>query len=226
MSTTDFRSMLPEALHGAESLEQALTHRSAGARHNERLEFLGDAVLGLVIADALFERLPDAPEGDLTRLRAALVNRGAVADIARESGMEGALHLGQGERKTGGQRRESILADALEALIGASYRIAGYGAARDFVLRLYARRLDCLPSAETLKDPKTRLQEFLQGRGRVLPEYRVLDISGPDHQRLFAVEVWLPSESWGQQGTGSSRRAAEQAAAEAALARLVRETDQ
>ncbi len=221
MSATDFRSLLPEALRGAESLEQALTHRSAGARHNERLEFLGDAVLGLVIADALYERLPDAPEGDLTRMRAALVNRGAVAEIARASGMEGALNLGQGERKTGGQRRESILADALEALIGASYRSAGYAATREFVLHLYAQRLDSLPSAESLKDPKTKLQEFLQGRGRVLPEYRVLEVSGPDHQRRFVVEAWLPSESWGQQGTGSSRRAAEQAAAEAALARLV-----
>ncbi len=221
MSATDFRSLLPEALRGAESLEQALTHRSAGARHNERLEFLGDAVLGLVIADALYERLPDAPEGDLTRMRAALVNRGAVAEIARAAGMEGALNLGQGERKTGGQRRESILADALEALIGASYRSAGYAATREFVLHLYAQRLDSLPSAESLKDPKTKLQEFLQGRGRVLPEYRVLEVSGPDHQRRFVVEAWLPSESWGQQGTGSSRRAAEQAAAEAALARLV-----
>jgi len=225
MSATDFRSLLPEALRGAESLEQALTHRSAGARHNERLEFLGDAVLGLVIADALYERLPDAPEGDLTRMRAALVNRGAVAEIARASGMEGALNLGQGERKTGGQRRESILADALEALIGASYRAAGYAAAREFVLHLYAQPLDSLPSAESLKDPKTKLQEFLQGRGRMLPEYRVLEVSGPDHQRRFVVEAWLPSESWGQQGTGSSRRAAEQASAEAALARLVSEVE-
>jgi ribonuclease III len=226
MNATDFRSLLPEALRGAESLEQALTHRSAGASHYERLEFLGDAVLGLVIADALYERLPEAPEGDLTRLRAALVNRVAVADIARAAGMEGSLNLGQGENKTGGQRRESILADALEALIGASYRAAGYPAAREFVLQLYAPRLDSLPSAESLKDPKTKLQEFLQGRGRVLPEYRVLEVSGPDHQRRFVVEVWLPSESWGQHGSGSSRRAAEQAAADAALARLLREGGQ
>lgn len=226
MSGTGFRSLLPEALRGADALEQALTHRSAGARHNERLEFLGDAVLGLVIADALFERLPDAPEGDLTRLRAALVNRGAVAEIARAAGMEGALNLGQGERKTGGQRRESILADALEALIGASYRTAGYRATRDFVLQLYAQRLDSLPTAESLKDPKTRLQEFLQGRGRALPEYRVLEVSGPDHHRRFVVEAWLSSESWGQQGTGSSRRAAEQSAAEGALARLLQEAGQ
>ncbi|TVP83475.1 MAG: ribonuclease III [Thioalkalivibrio sp.] len=226
MSAPDFRGLLPEALREAESLEQALTHRSAGARHNERLEFLGDAVLGLVIADALFESLPDAPEGDLSRLRAALVNRVAVAEIARAAGMEGELNLGQGERKTGGQRRESILADALEALIGASHRAAGYEAAREFVLRLYAQRLDSLPSAESLKDPKTRLQEFLQGRGRVLPEYRLLEVSGPDHRRRFSVEAWLPSESWGQRGSGSSRRAAEQSAAEAALDRLRREAGQ
>ncbi|MBS0003368.1 MAG: ribonuclease III [Thioalkalivibrio sp.] len=226
MSAADFRSLLPEALREAESLAQALTHRSAGARHNERLEFLGDAVLGLVIADALFERLPEAPEGDLTRLRAALVNRVALAELARAAGLEGALNLGQGERKTGGQRRESILADALEALIGASYRTAGYEAAREFVLGLYARRLDSLPSAESLKDPKTRLQEVLQGRGCALPEYRLLEVSGPDHRRRFAVEARLPSESWGERGTGSSRRAAEQVAAEAALARLGREAKQ
>lgn len=220
MSVGDFRGLLPEALRGAASLEQALTHRSAGSRHNERLEFLGDAVLGLVIADALYERLPDAPEGDLTRLRAALVNRAAVAEIARAAGMEGALTLGEGERKSGGQRRESILADALEALIGASYRAAGFAATRSFVLGLYAEPLAELPSAESLKDPKTRLQEFLQGRGRELPQYRVLEITGPDHQRRFTVEAWLPSESWGQRGTGASRRAAEQSAAEAALTRL------
>lgn len=220
MTARDFRSLLPEPLRGAQSLEQALTHRSASGRHNERLEFLGDAVLGLVIADALFQSLPEAPEGDLTRLRAALVNRGSLAELARAAGMEGALNLGQGERKSGGQRRESILADALEALIGASYQVAGFDAARDFVLQLYAERLAALPSAESLKDPKTRLQEFLQGRGRELPAYRVLEVSGPDHQREFAVEVWLPSESWGQRGTGPSRRVAEQAAAEAALNRL------
>lgn len=226
MRSTDFRSLLPEALRGAQSLEQALTHRSAGSRHNERLEFLGDAVLGLVIADALFQHLPDAPEGDLTRFRAALVNRGSLAELARAAGMEGALNLGQGERKSGGHRRESILADALEALIGASYQVAGFDAAREFVLRLYADRFAALPSAESLKDPKTRLQEFLQGRGRELPQYRVLAVSGPDHQREFAVEVWLPSESWGQRGTGPSRRGAEQTAAEAALNRLQSEPGQ
>ncbi len=215
-----FRDLLPPALREEASLEQALTHRSAGGRHNERLEFLGDAVLGLVIAETLYDRLPEAPEGDLTRLRAALVNREALAQIARAAGLEGSLTLGEGERKTGGQRRESILADALEALIGASFQVAGFEAARDFVLRLYDERLSDLPSAESLKDPKTRLQEFLQGRGDALPDYRVLEVSGPDHRREFLVETWLPGLGWGCQGRGPSRRRAEQVAAQTALEKL------
>lgn len=215
-----FRDLLPPALREEASLEQALTHRSAGGRHNERLEFLGDAVLGLVIAETLYDRLPEAPEGDLTRLRAALVNREALAQIARDAGLEGSLTLGEGERKTGGQRRESILADALEALIGASFQVAGFEAARDFVLRLYEERLSDLPSAESLKDPKTRLQEFLQGRGEALPDYRVLEVSGPDHRREFLVETWLAGLGWGCQGRGPSRRRAEQVAAQMTLEKL------
>ncbi len=219
-SSRDFRELLPEAVREGDGVRQALTHRSAGGRNNERLEFLGDAVLGLVIADALYEQLPDAPEGDLTRLRAALVNRESLATLARESGLEGTLNLGQGERKSGGQRRDSILADAVEALIGVTYREAGMQAARDFTLALYAERLGNLPSAESLKDPKTRLQEQLQGRNAELPVYEVLEVVGPDHQRRFTVSVHLPTQGWGQQGEGSSRRRAEQAAAEAALQRL------
>jgi ribonuclease-3 len=218
--TRDFRSLLPEAVRQGEGIRQALTHRSAGGHHNERLEFLGDAVLGLVIADALYQKLPDAPEGDLTRLRSALVNRESLAALARASGLEGTLNLGQGERKSGGQRRESILADAVEALIGVTYREAGMEAARDFTLELYAERLNDLPSAESLKDPKTRLQEQLQGRNAELPVYEVLEVVGPDHQRQFTVAVHLPTQGWGQRGQGSSRRRAEQAAAEAALRRL------
>ncbi|WP_018873824.1 ribonuclease III [Thioalkalivibrio sp. ALJ16] len=216
----DFRSLLPPAVREGEGVGQALTHRSAGGRNNERLEFLGDAVLGLVIADALFEKLPEAPEGDLTRLRAALVNRESLAALARETGLEGTLNLGQGERKSGGQRRDSILADAVEALIGVTYREAGMQAAREFTLALYAERLDDLPSAESLKDPKTRLQEQLQGRNAELPVYEVLEVTGPDHKRQFTVAVHLPSQGWAQRGQGSSRRRAEQAAAEAALKRL------
>ena len=222
----DFRSLLPVSVRDGEGLHQALTHRSAGARHNERLEFLGDAVLGLVIADALFEQLPDAPEGDLTRLRAALVNRESLAALARESGLEGTLNLGEGERKSGGQRRDSILADAVEALIGVTYREAGMQAARDFTLALYAERLASLPSAESLKDPKTRLQEQLQGNNAELPVYEVLEVAGPDHQRQFTVSVHLPTQGWGQHGRGSSRRRAEQAAAEAALRRLQQTREQ
>ncbi|WP_018936717.1 ribonuclease III [Thioalkalivibrio sp. ALJ24] len=226
MGDRDFRQLLPEAVREGEGIRQALTHRSAGGRNNERLEFLGDAVLGLVIADALYERLPDSPEGDLTRLRAALVNRESLAALARETGLEGTLNLGQGERKSGGQRRDSILADAVEALIGATYREAGFDAARDFTLALYAERLDNLPTAESLKDPKTRLQEKLQGRNAELPVYEVLEVSGPDHQRHFTVAVHLPTQGWGQRGRGSSRRRAEQAAAEAALHRLQQTQEQ
>ncbi|OOC10775.1 MULTISPECIES: ribonuclease III [Thioalkalivibrio] len=226
MAERDFRTLLPEAVRDGEGMRQALTHRSAGGRNNERLEFLGDAVLGLVVADALYERLPDSPEGDLTRLRAALVNRESLAALARETGLEGTLNLGQGERKSGGQRRDSILADAVEALIGLTYREAGFDAARDFTLALYAERLENLPAAETLKDPKTRLQEKLQGRNAELPVYEVLEVSGPDHQRHFTVAVHLPTQGWGQHGRGSSRRRAEQAAAEAALHRLQQTQEQ
>jgi ribonuclease-3 len=219
-AASGFRDLLPPALREEAALAQALTHRSAGGRHNERLEFLGDAVLGLVIAETLYDRLPEAPEGDLTRLRAALVNRESLAQLARAAGLEGSLTLGEGERKTGGQRRESILADALEALIGASFQVAGFEATREFVLRLYDERLSELPSAESLKDPKTRLQEWLQGRGEALPDYRVLEVSGPDHCREFRVEVCLPGLGWGCQGDGPSRRRAEQAAALKALEKL------
>lgn len=219
-----FHAWLPEALrNNPEVIAQALTHRSATARNNERLEFIGDAVLGLVVAEALYQRLPEATEGDLTRLRAALVNRSALADLARKVGLKGTLNLGAGERKTGGQQRDSILADALEALIGASFQAAGYAAAKHFVMNVYAERLVQLPSAESLKDPKTRLQEWLQGRGEGLPEYRRLDESGPEHQRVFNVEVWLPTRGWGMRAHGPSRRSAEQLAAELALTRLAEE---
>jgi ribonuclease III len=223
LSPRDFRSLLPAALLEEGLLERALTHRSAGGHHNERLEFLGDAVLGLVIADALHQRLPQATEGDLTRLRAALVNRESLAELARVSGLEGQLTLGEGERKSGGHRRDSILADALEALIGASFAVAGFEEARRFVLAVFADRLADLPSAQSLKDPKTQLQERLQGRGEGLPEYRILEVSGPDHKRQFVAEVWLPGRAWGQRGEGPSRRRAEQAAAAAALERMAAE---
>ncbi len=153
-------------------LEAALTHRSASGPHNERLEFLGDAVLGLVIAEAVYLARPDAHEGDLSRLRASLVRKQTLAEIARELGIGPYIQLGPGEMKTGGHRRESILADATEALIGAVYLDAGFGASRDMVLRLYSTRLRALPSADELKDPKTRSAGVVAGAGQGLAGIR------------------------------------------------------
>ncbi len=198
-------------------LDAALTHRSATGPHNERLEFLGDAVLGLVIAEAVYHARPDADEGDLSRLRAALVRKQTLADIAGDIGIGPWIQLGQGEMKTGGHRRESILADATEALIGAVYLDAGYGAAREAVLRLYEGLLSRLPSPDDLKDPKTRLQEWLQARGRGLPEYRVLGVEGEDHRQEFTVACRLPDTKEETRAVGRSRRKAEQAAAGAML---------
>lgn len=201
-------------------LEAALTHRSASGPHNERLEFLGDAVLGLVIAEAVYLARPDAHEGDLSRLRASLVRKQTLAEIARELGIGPYIQLGPGEMKTGGHRRESILADATEALIGAVYLDAGFGASRDMVLRLYSTRLRALPSADELKDPKTRLQEWLQGQGRALPEYVILDITGEAHRQEFTVACRLPDTGEETRSAGRSRRKAEQAAATSMLEEL------
>lgn len=215
-----FQELLPESLRSDFLLEQALTHRSAGPRHNERLEFLGDAVLGLVIADLLFQRVPESTEGDLTRLRAALVNRRNLAKLAQGVGLGSSLRLGQGEKKSGGQRRESILADVLEAVIGACYLHAGFAATQAFVSSLFAEQLADLPEAESLKDPKTRLQELTQKRGMGLPAYELLTAEGPDHARTFTVKIILPGMEHELRGQGSSRRDAEQTAAATAIAWL------
>lgn len=209
-------------------LRAALTHRSAGRANNERLEFLGDAVLGLVIADALYRapqsglRPDDAidDEGALSRLRASLVNERVLAAVATEIGIGDALTLGPGELKSGGYRRESILADAYEALIGAVYLDAGLEAARDLVLRNFAARLANLPDPNQLKDPKTRLQERLQGEGRGLPEYSVVAIEGADHAQTFRVRCALREPALDAVGAGRSRREAEQSAAASLLAQL------
>lgn len=201
-------------------LAQALTHRSAAGRHNERLEYLGDAALGLVVADALYQRLSDAPEGHLSRLRANLVNRPALAAMALALGFSERLRLGSGELRSGGFRRESILADALEAVIGGIYLDGGFEAARDAVLRLYGERLDSLPSADALKDPKTRLQEHLQARGLPLPAYVVELIEGAAHRQTFTVACTIEGQPVPAMGTGRSRRAAEQSAAAAMMERL------
>jgi len=201
-------------------LARALTHRSAGGQHNERLEFLGDAALSLMVADALYERLPDAPEGHLSRLRASLVRRSSLAQIARALGFPQRLRLGPGELKSGGFRRDSILSNALEAVLGAIYLDGGLEALRPVALRLYGSRLDELPPHEDLKDPKTLLQERLQARGMPLPQYRLEAVEGEDHRQRFTICCEIEGMASGATGSGGSRRSAEQAAAARMLAQL------
>ena len=200
--------------------ETALTHRSASGRNNERLEFLGDAVLGLISAEYLYERFADADEGDLSRLRASLVNGESLALLAAGLGLGDHLVLGPGELKTGGFRRESILADALEALCGALYLDGGLIAARAAVERLLGRALQELHLSAQLKDPKTRLQELLQGRGLALPRYSVDSIDGELHAQVFRVTCEVEPLALRASAVGSSRRRAEQVAASLILEQL------
>jgi ribonuclease-3 len=201
-------------------LEAALTHRSAGGSHNERLEFLGDAVLNCVVARLVFDEFAAADEGDLSRFRASLVSGESLAVIAAEIDLGSQLRLGSGELKSGGFRRKSILADALEALFGAVYLDGGFEAAAGVVERLFVPRLDRLPSAAELKDPKTRLQEALQARGLPLPAYSVESISGEAHNQLFEVRCSVSSLGLKVSASGPSRRRAEQAAAQLLLSAL------
>jgi ribonuclease-3 len=198
--------------------DQALTHRSFGGVHNERLEFLGDSILNLLVAEALFQRFPDTREGELTRMRASLVKGETLAAIARELQMGDSLRLGVGEMKSGGWRRDSILADALEAMVGAIYLDAGLDACRDRLLSWYGERLQQVLPGDVNKDAKTRLQELLQGRSQALPTYRLHATHGEAHNQNFEMVCQVPSIA-GQSfhGQGSSRRGAEQAAAQAAL---------
>ncbi len=201
-------------------LERALTHRSAGPDNYERLEFLGDGLLNFLIAEAVYRNKPTASEGDLTRLRASLVRSRTLAELASEIGLGQCLRMGQGELGSGGFRRGSILADALEGLIGAIYLEAGIDEARAVVMRLFGQRLARLPDAESLKDAKTRLQEALQARGLALPKYELLESAGKDHEREFTVACRVPALALETQAEGSSRRKAEQSAAAQALAQL------
>lgn len=204
-------------------LEQALTHRSASRRNNERLEFLGDALLNFAIAHRLFgERSGDA-EGDLSRARAALVNKSVLAELGRRLKMDEQLILGPGELRSGGAQRSSALADAVEAVIGAVLVDGGYDAARSLVHRLLELELEQLPEAADLKDPKTKLQEWLQGRGFALPRYEVDAVEGKEHRRVFRVLCKVDAAEVEAAGTGSSRRLAEQDAAAQALAALTHE---
>jgi ribonuclease-3 len=199
--------------------EQALTHRSAPGNSNERLEFLGDAVLDVVVSEALFHARPDAAEGDLSRLRASLVRDTSLAELAGNLGLGAYLILGSGERKAGGHRRDSILADALEALFGAVYLDSGFDTATDFVRRTFGDRLEEFPHVDDLRDPKTQLQEWLQARGRGLPDYELVNVSGKAHQQRFEVHCTVPDRD-ATIGTGTSRRSAEQQSAERMLVQL------
>jgi ribonuclease-3 len=197
-------------------LQTALTHRSHSALHNERLEFLGDSVLNCTVAAALYQRYPDLPEGDLSRLRANLVRQDSLHKLAEGLSLGDHLRLGEGELRSGGHKRPSILADALEALFGAIYLDAGFVAAQQVIERLYGSLLDGL-RPESAKDPKTRLQEWLQARKKALPRYLLLDTTGAAHEQRFEVVCEIVSPTVRTTGTGASRRYAEQAAAEAAL---------
>jgi len=195
----------------------ALTHRSFGPDHNERIEFLGDSVLNCVVAQALFERFGRVREGDLSRLRANLVRQEALFEIARGIDLGSQLQLGEGELRSGGARRPSTLADALEAVFGAVFLDGGFAAARDVILRLYGGRLAELDPTTSGKDAKTSLQEFLQGRRLPLPEYRLRATRGEAHAQEFEVECLVPDLRIAAIGIGSSRRAAEQDAARQAF---------
>ncbi|HVE50357.1 MAG TPA: ribonuclease III [Casimicrobiaceae bacterium] len=199
-------------------IAQALTHRSYGASHNERLEFVGDAVLNCVVALSLHERFPESHEGDLSRMRASLVNRDTLAEVARRIGIGEAIRLGEGEHKSRGSDRPSILADALEALYGAVFIDGGFDAAKSIIDSTFGQVLRDADPQALGKDAKTRLQEWLQARRIPVPEYRVAEVSGEAHAQTFSVECSIASLGIATRGEGSSRRTAEQAAAAAAYA--------
>ena len=201
----------------ASLIEAALTHRSAGGANNERLEFLGDGVLNCVVADLLYRRYARADEGELSRLRARLVRGEALAALAATLGVGERLRLGPGELRTGGFRRRSILADALEALFGAIYLDGGFDAARTAIAKVLGPRLEELAGTADLKDPKTRLQEYLQGRGLALPRYSVERIEGESHMQRFSVTCEVDALGLRAGGQGASRRGAEQEAAQQVL---------
>src|SRR6266550_777287 len=202
-------------------LREALTHRSFGVPHNERLEFVGDAVLNCAVALALYERFPGTPEGELSRARASLVNRDTLAQLARELGLGAVILLGEGELKSGGADRTSIIADALEAVLGAVFVDGGFPAARAAIDRIYADLLRAADPTTLGKDPKTRLQEWLQARRYPVPEYAVVATTGEAHAQQFEVDCRIPALAVTTRGSGTSRRAAEQDAAAAAFARVV-----
>lgn len=201
-------------------LQTALTHRSYGQPNNERLEFLGDGVLNCVVAETLYRRFPELPEGDLSRLRAHLVRQDTLHQLAQQTGLGKWLRLGEGELKSGGQEKPSMLADAFESVIGALYLDQGFLSAADFVLRQYQPLLADLEPTRMLKDPKTRLQEWLQARRYTLPTYSVQETTGAAHAQQFAVLCELARPKLSAVGLGNSRRQAEQHAATQLIERL------
>jgi len=223
MDTADWRSLQQQLQHGFADLgllQRALTHRSHSADHNERLEFLGDSVLNLAVAGLLYEQLGALAEGDLSRVRANMVRQETLHQLALDLGLSDVLRLGEGEARSGGHKRPSILADALEAVIGAVYLDAGYSAAEAVVRRLF-RGVQINPQmAAAAKDSKTELQEWLQGRKLRLPVYRVVATLGAAHRQTFDVECEIAELGLTERGIGGSRRAGEQAAAAAMLAYL------
>lgn len=206
--------------HNPSLLQQALTHKSVGRSNYERLEFLGDSILSLVVSTRLFELYPEASEGDLSRMRARIVRGKTLGEIALSLALGRHLKLGEGEMKSGGFRRTSILADALEAVLGAIYIDGGYDACRKVIIAMCDPLIAILPSAEDLKDPKTRIQEWLQARGRPLPVYELVREEGADHAKSFYVSCSLEDNGLQAIASGDSRRKAEQTAAADLLARL------
>ncbi len=195
----------------------ALTHRSVGARNNERLEYLGDSVLGFVVAQKLYELFPEAGEGALSRLRASLVNQNSLAELARQHNIGDYLILGSGELKSGGFRRDSILSDALEAIMGALLKDQGVAVCQQWILQLFTEKLAALQVDDWTKDPKTRLQELMQGSRKPLPVYELINMSGADHAQTFEVKCSVAVTQETCVGVGISRKKAEQAAAESML---------
>lgn len=203
-------------------IKLALTHRSKGSKHNERLEFLGDSIINCVIAEALYQQFPEATEGELSRWRAVLVNRDSLGDLARQFDLGAYLYLGPGELKSGGDQRQSILSCAMEAVVGAIYLDGGFDLTRTTILHWYQFLLQSLSSAASHKDPKTLLQEYLQAKHLPLPLYQIEDIEGAAHKQVFIISCSVDGLPEKTTGKGTSRRRAEQAAAEAMLGVLIK----
>ena len=221
MNAEDFFALTGYQFRQQDLLQQALTHRSfSRSNNNERLEFLGDSVLNLIISNHIYQRFGDADEGNLSRIRASLVKEATLAEVARSIKLGDHVNLGGGELKSGGYRRESILSDALEAIIGAIYLDSDYPRTETAVLRLFQQQLDRIDTSVSLKDPKTRLQEYLQARQQGLPEYRVEKTSGRSHAQLFTVSCAIGENGLETRGSGTSRKKAEQHAAQKMLEKL------